>query len=81
VDEDVMAFIANLRQRGIECYVHNNRLKWPKPAWAQLTELERAFFRAHRAELKALATSGVLPETCIVHTQEPAKRIRETEWG
>jgi hypothetical protein len=60
-------FAADLYARGMELIVRGrSRLwLWPKDAYPFLTDVERAFMREHRAELKALVRAG-LPETTVV---------------
>jgi len=61
------AFASALLALGIELILRNGRLHvWPARAYKHLSDAERDFIHAHRAELKALAAAKALPETTVV---------------
>lgn len=72
-------FTSLLLARGIELIVRNGRLHvWPGKAHKYgLSEAERAYIKAHRAQLKALA--GTFPEATVAWTPEPPQPEPEPE--
>ena len=64
---DALTFATDLLTRGIEFTLRGNRLwLWPGVAHKHLSDAEREFIRAHRAELKELVRQRALPEATVV---------------
>lgn len=68
MDTDVRTWAEQLLARGIEIVLSTSgRLRvWPVAAFRHFTDTERDFYHTHRAELKELAESKVLPEATVV---------------